>query len=252
MPFTKISLDTVEALEKQTAVLSHRIKTAEQRNSQKKQYQEEYVVLQAKADKLRGYDQRIVTLHKGAMARVEKFRQECLANLEERVKSILDVVYPEEDYQVSITFRLFRGTYQSEVLVGKQQPDGRVKWGNPKARNGGFIKQLISFSMIASMNLLLGSKFLMMDEPFSSSDPNNVALLKPVFDMMLGNGLQIMLIEHKENLFKQIDHNEILLYKHRHPTDAHKGFVEVVSTERKFSNDDSNASPSGQDSPVQD
>lgn len=247
----KISSDLVLSLQKQLAVIENNLATAEENNKQKNTYQAEYAEYQAKADRLRYYDQRVSFIYKGAMERVDKFRVQCLDDLERRVESILAVVYPDEDFKVSITFKMFRGAYQSEVLIGKQQADGTIKWGKPKSRNGEFMKQLVSFSMVASMNLLLGSKFLMMDEPFSSSDPNNVSLLKPVFEMMLENGLQILLIEHKENLFKTIDHNEILLQKHRHPSDEHKGYVEVVSIERKFSNDNLDAGPNGTDSPVQ-
>ncbi|MEG2262854.1 MAG: hypothetical protein RSC43_00055 [Clostridia bacterium] len=181
------------------------------------------------------YLDRLSFITKGSMLKMEQFRNECLKNLEERVEAILALIMPEEQFKVRITFRTVRGKYISEVYTGKEKPDGTVVWSKPRSANGDFIKQLVSFSIVCSLNLMLGSTKVLMDEPFSSSDNINVGKLQPVFDMMLDAGLQVIIIEHKDALYEHSPHNEISLLKHRHPTEEYQGFVEVLACERKES-----------------
>lgn len=208
--------------------LQSTLKTAEESNAQKLEYQNKIKEYNYKIQTLQMYRSRIDQLIKGSMIRVEQYRNECISALESRVEHILALIMPEEQFKVQITFRSVRGKYRSEVLIGKEN-NGYIEWSPPRTQNGDFIKQLISCSIVWSLNLLLGASFILMDEPFSSSDQVNVGNLSPVFEMMIESGMEIIMIEHKPELYQGVHHNEISLLKHRHPSDDFKGFVEVLS-----------------------
>lgn len=206
------------------------LKDAEENNKLKKQFMDQRDGCLAKAQTLREYEDKLDLFIKGSMLKVEQYRDECIRNLEDRIENILEILMPEEQFKVQITFKLFRGKYYSDILIGKES-NGQIQWGPPRTQNGDFLKQLISCSAVWALNLLLGSSYILMDEPFSSADPVNVSKLQPIFDMMLESGMQIIVIEHKVELYEGVRHNEINLLKHRHPTDDYMGFVEVLGCE---------------------
>ncbi len=206
--------------------LSQLIRDADETNALKQEYIKNRDEHLARCSLLKDYESRLNTFSKGAMLKVEQYRDQCIRNLEERIENILEILMPEEQFRVRISFKLFRGKYQSDILIGKES-NGQILWGPPRTQNGDFIKQLISCSAVWSLNLLLGASYILMDEPFSSADPVNISKLQPVFDMMLDSGMQIICIEHKVELYEGVRHNEIKLLKHRHPTDEFLGFVEV-------------------------
>lgn len=166
------------------------------------------------------------------MRTLEKRRDSILRSVEERTEAILAVILPDENFHVKISYTTKGKNYVSEVFVGKESGSGDIIWSRPKGTNGEFMKQLISFSILASINSLLGSKFVLMDEPFSSSDTVNVGKMQPIIEMMLNQGLQLLFIEHKKELYENLPHNIIQLEKHRTPSDAEEGYVKVLRNER--------------------
>lgn len=222
----------INLLSAQSGKLQAEIDSAVANNSKRESLLQKYYSFSAKYGTLRDYYDRLFCMRKMVMSIMDEYRDTVISNLEQRVTSILGSIFPEEQFKVKITYKPCRGNYVSEVLIGKESIDGSVIWSKPRTANGGFMKQLISFSIIASMNILLHSNFLFMDEPFSSSDTVNVSKLKPVFDLMLEQHLQLMFIEHKQELYSDIDHKLIRLYKHRSAVVETEGYVEVVNMER--------------------
>lgn len=229
-----ISLEQIEALKRKSGALQSDIARAEANNQRRASLQEAYDGYAVKANTLNQVAVGLKQLKKITMSEMDAHRDGILRSLEQRVESILRIILPEEDFKIRITYQAVRGKYQSEVLIGKKDSSGEVIWSRPRGTNGGFMKQLISFSILASIDILLHSKFLFMDEPFSSSDTVNVSKMKPVFDLMLDQGLQLLFIEHKKELYETIDHNLIHLYKHRSSSDAHAGYVEVERVEKIY------------------
>lgn len=227
----------IMSLQTQSHKLQAKIDTAEENNQKREELLRKYHSLRSKYDKLCTYYTKLFTMRKMVMTIMDARRDNVIENLERRVESILAVVLPEEQFHIRITYTPNRGNYYSEVFVGKEASGGIV-WARPKGTNGEFMKQLISFSMLASINILLQSNFLFMDEPFSSSDVTNVGKLKPVFDLMLEQGLQLMFIEHKKELYERMPHKLIRLLKHRSATAEHEGNVEVLSIERVEGNEE--------------
>ncbi len=244
------SREVLDLARERIAVLNSSITNAKRNNATRQTALDKRAVYQQRLRDLSSYEDSINRYYKGAMIRVEQFRDECNRNLETRIESILALILPDEQFHIKLTFKPYRGSYVSEIYTGKEKPNGDIVWGKPRSQNGDFIKQLISFSMVCSLNLLLGSDFLLMDEPFNSADVTNVGKIQPVFDMMLEDGLQILMIEHKEELYRSVDRNQIDLLKHRHPTDEHKGYAEVIKQgrcEAEYGYDvkDTNGGPEG-------
>lgn len=221
-----ISSEYIQGLKQRSSILQADIARAEVSNLHRAQLVQSHDNYVAKAAALNKILVGLRNLKTITMNEMDAHREEILHSLEQRVESILRIILPEEDFKIKITYQAVRGKYQSEVFIGKTDKNGGIVWTRPRATNGGFMKQLISFSIIASIDLLLKSKFLFMDEPFSSSDSVNVSKMQPIFDLMLDQGLQLLFIEHKKELYESIDHNLIHLYKHRTP-DKNTGYVEV-------------------------
>lgn len=222
------SLDLYHQSVARSTALRDRLRTIERNNQMLQEYQQNVEKYASRIRTLRFYEEHINMILKGSMIRVEQHRDECLRSLEARIEHILELLMPEEQFKVKITFKSVRGKYRSDILIGKEH-NGTIIWGPPRTQNGDFLKQLISCSAVWSLNLMLDANYILMDEPFSSSDPVNVSHLQPVFDMMLNSGMEIAMIEHKSELYQNAPHHEICLFKHRHPTDDYKGFVEVQS-----------------------
>lgn len=227
-------------LQSRSGFLQSQLATAEENNRKKQALMQEYYAYNSKLTELEDYARELTITKKMVMLILDNRRDEIIANLERRAESILAVVLPEENFKIKITYTPNRGNFSSEVFVGKEDTNGEVIWTRPKGTNGEFVKQLISFAILASMNILLHSNFLFMDEPFSSADPTNVGKLEPIFNLMLEEGLQLLFIEHKKELYDKFDHNLIQLYKHRGATTEHDGYVEVQNVERISVNDDTN------------
>lgn len=221
-----IAPEYIQGLQQRLSILQADMARAEVSNQHRAQLVKSYDDYIVKTEALHKILVGLRNLKTITMNEMDMHREEILHSLEQRVESILRIILPEEDFKIKITYQAVRGRYQSEVFIGKADKNGGIVWTRPRATNGGFMKQLISFSIIASIDLLLKSKFLFMDEPFSSSDSVNVSKMKPIFDLMLDQGLQLLFIEHKKELYESIDHNLIHLYKHRTP-DKNTGYVEV-------------------------
>lgn len=224
----------IDLLTAKSGRLQGEIDTGIENNSKKEELLQEYYSISQKYGTLDSYYDKLFLMRKSVMSIMDEYRNTVIRNLELRVQSILAAIFPEENFLVKITYTPNRGHYNSEVYIGKEGPGGKVTWAHPKTANGGFMKQLISFSIIASINVLLHSNFLFMDEPFSSSDYVNTSKLKPVFNLMLDEGLQLMFIEHKKEMYEHIDHRLIRLYKHRSANSSNEGYVEMVSAERIY------------------
>lgn len=216
-----------QQLDYQIALTSSRIAQAEKTNAQKNE-------AQAKLTRCIELEQR-VTAELNRLIRVEKasreisthYESEIIENLEVRVKTVLEIAFPQEHFEVSLKLRIFRNEYVADVRIGRPNGKGDITWLFPKYQNGDGAKQIISFAIIASINLMMGTRFLIMDEPFSSGDEKTLLRLKPVLEYFLEAGLQIILIEHKEQLFDALTVNDIHLEK-EHSTAEFSGKVTVL------------------------
>lgn len=222
----------IDELSNKRGALQQKIKSAEETNRRKQELMEKYYEQNKKYNILNERYTNLKTLNTLVMKILSKRRDDILKSIEERTETILAVILPEENFKVRITYEPKGKNYVSEVFVGKDDGHGNITWSRPRGTNGEFMKQLISFSMLVSINSLLGSKFLFLDEPFSSSDVINVGKMRPIVELMLSQGIQLLFIEHKKELYESLPHNIIKLMKHRTPSDEHEGFVEILQNEQ--------------------
>lgn len=218
---------------REVSVINHQISNAEKINTAKTELLGQLGELRERSNRLNAFEHRMNMIYKGTLAKVGEHRTKCIETLESCIEGILAVALPDENFKAKLTFKTYRNNYVSNLYLGKVQADGKIKWQKPKSQNGDFVKQLTSFSVLCALNMMLGSRYLLNDEPFSSSDSENVAKLAPIFQLMQNDGLQIIIIEHKEPLYKSMEHHEINLKKTRVAVeDEFAGFVHIAGMQR--------------------
>lgn len=224
--------DLTAKLMYKSGALKNAIAAAEETNAKQKMLLEKYYDLNTKyAQMSKRYDN-LNTLNSMVMKILSSRRDSIIQSICERTEAILAVIFPDEGFKVKLTYEPRGKNYISEVFIGKSSSDGSIVWGRPRGTNGEFMKQLVSFSILASINSLLDSGFLFMDEPFSSSDTVNVGKMNKIIDLMQKQGLQLMFIEHKRELYESMPHMLIRLIKHRSQSLESVGYVEVLQNER--------------------
>lgn len=140
-------------------------------------------------------------------ANIKKARIELL---ESEIEANLIYLYPDEKFKVTFEFSQNRGRETAELKLGR---NGCIF--NVKAQNGRFVRQLISLSCMYTVNKLRESKTLIMDEALSSSDKDNLSNLKPLMNKMIEDGMQLIVIEHKDELYKDVERRMFYLEKDR-------------------------------------
>ena len=146
----------------------------------------------------------------------KQHRDKKLSFLEYEIEKNLRYLLPEEDFRVQILFNDRAGEYTAQLEITRGDHGKRVgDWHSPRAQNGRFVRQMISFSCMYSINKLRGSKVVFSDEALASADKQSLKALKPLFDSLTDEGFQITIIEHKQELYETLDRREFHLYKDR-------------------------------------
>jgi hypothetical protein len=146
--------------------------------------------------------------------KANEFREGRLKELVSRAEAVLDLAFPGENFGIKIINDRKYGEDIAGILVGKKgTPES--EWFSPVTENGGFVQQLIATSLIVSICLMSNADFIFLDEMFCSGDPTSVANIKPFFDSILQNNIQLTIIEHKPTLYENINRREFHLAKDR-------------------------------------
>lgn len=151
-----------------------------------------------------------------------KYMTTALAILEQDIKNSLDLVFPDEDFNVKIEPNDNNGDPTAILYIGKKDLTGNsdnaedgIDWQLPVLQNGGLVKQLISFSAISSILGMLGVRELFLDEAFNSGDSKSLAELSPYFMKLFSDGFQILCIEHKQEVYTSLPHRAFYYKKDR-------------------------------------
>lgn len=208
--------------------ITSEINSAEEDNTRKKRLEEDIVTESKLLEDVTSYHRAFKALLTRAMTEADTYRKSRKSELESRVESALNLVFPEEHFKVHFEVDVSNRKYVAELLLGKEV-DGIMYWGTPRGQNGGMAKQLIAFTAVGEINLMIGSDLYIADEPFSSSDDFNILAVKAILKYFNENGLQVLIIEHKPSLYEGIEHNKIKLTKDRA---NQNGKVQLLSIER--------------------
>jgi len=128
------------------------------------------------------------------------------------VKRVLSLVFPDEGFDVNIDWDASRGKPLAKVLTGLPNPDGSIDWCAPKNIHGEFVKQLIGFTVLVNIVVMLNASFFYGDEALNSGDDDSLLTTKPIIDKFR-EVIQMIVVEHKSAFYSDIDRREICLRK---------------------------------------
>ena len=168
-----------------------------------------------------------------------RYKNERKQALEEDVENVLELAFPDEHFKVNFHYGTRGKDEICTLRIGRPTSDG-VKWGSPQCRSGDFNKQLMSYSIVATVLQMLGSETLLADEPFSNGDPVTLAELQPFFEMLQASGLQLGIIEHQESVYTGLTRREIILEKDRSAGNVHVVSNSCVEGSEGFNNERKN------------
>lgn len=191
------------------------LKTAKDNNEKLLKYEEKYMEYKGLADDLDSYCRKLKVLYAVINKKATDFTQGRKALIEQTVEENLAYIFPEERFKVKLNLDVSKtGRESCQLLLGKQVGNDIV-YSPTSAQNGRFVRQLISVVIVSTINYLRGSDMLYMDEALASSDKHNLTKLKPLLDRLVENGIQILMIEHKSELYDAVDRRHFILEKNR-------------------------------------
>lgn len=124
------------------------------------------------------------------------------------ITALSDIVFPEYGYKYFLEGKV-NGEYTHTELLFK------TKKGNvliPSISNGNGLKQLISLGAVTVITALSGvTPFMALDEPLRSISNDKAPTVGEILEQFTNYGFQLLIIEHKEELFEKINYREIVL-----------------------------------------
>lgn len=179
-------------------------------------------------NELRSYRSTIGVLYSVCNTKASSLTSERKAIIEKTVEENLMYLFPDEGFKVRINLDISRAGREScQLLLGsKIETTGDMEYSATTAQNGRFVRQLISVVVVYALNYLRGSDTLFMDEALASSDKTNLTRLEPLLNRMRASGMQIILVEHKPELYDGVDHRHFTLRK-----DRESGVTKIVQVE---------------------
>lgn len=192
------------------------LQTAIENNEKQLKIEEKYNNTVSIRDELRDYNSKLKSLFAVVNKKASDFTQGRQALIERSVEDNLKYIFPEENFKVKLNLDVSRtGKETCQLLLGKEVNGSVVNYSPTNAQNGRFVRQLISLVIIYTINMLRGSDMIYMDEALASSDKDNLTKLEPLLNRMRDSNMQVVLIEHKSELYDNIDRRHIKLVKNR-------------------------------------
>lgn len=202
-------LQKYHKLKDKAVLLGYRLEGQEATNEVKAKLEKEIAYRQKIYNGIVQYHNSYKNMLKLTLSQAQAYRNNQISFLERRIEENLRVIFPEENFKVQIEFYVERDKPMAELYVG------RDKLLPPKTQNGRFVRQLIGLTVIYTVNQILGSEHIFMDEATSSGDKVSMRDLAPILEDIRHASIQILLIEHKDEMFQDIPRREIRLQKNR-------------------------------------
>ena len=130
---------------------------------------------------------------------LNSFKQERLECLEEQVKENLNTIFPEDNFNVKFETSTYRGKEIIDFYTGHGD-----RLFPTMMQNGRLFRQICSFSISTMIQILAGCEILIMDEAINSGDIESTKVVSNLIHNLIDNGYQIILIEHKDALYKDL------------------------------------------------
>lgn len=199
-------------LERALGSFESRIQMAEINNKKKEEQENILKELEEALSTSANFYTLIQNLTKELTIKATNLRNTRKTHLENETKRVLSLIFPDEKFDVKIDWSELKGVPQAQILTGLPGPNGNIEWCPPRNVHGELAKQLISFTILCNISIMLGASFFGSDEALNSGDNDSLMDTKPLMDK-LSEALQFVVIEHKEAFFNNIDRKEIHLKK---------------------------------------
>ena len=209
-------LQDIKSLEESVVYDKAILKTAEETNAKQLKIEEKYEKCKEVREELKEYTNKLKTLFAVVNKKASDFTQNRKSLIEQTVEENLKYIFPEENFKVKLNLDLSKtGRETCQLLLGKGDSNAGIVYTPTTAQNGRFVRQLISLVVVYTINMLRGSDMLYMDEALASSDKHNLTKLKPLLDRIKKSKMQVILIEHKAELYEGVDRRQFILHKNR-------------------------------------
>lgn len=179
--------------------ITEKINIAKDLNKRKKEMSEEITRLQ---DTLKQYDSSKKAAERVIIActnGLNSYKAERLSCLEEQVKENLNAIFPEDNFNVKFETSTYRGKEIIDFYTGHGD-----RLFPTMMQNGRLFRQICSFSISTMMQILAGCEILIMDEAINSGDMESTHVVSNLIHNLIDNGYQIILIEHKDILYRDL------------------------------------------------
>ena len=201
---------------------------AEERNKAKRELESKILNLQTAKDEALFVYNIVVKSEKRLALKAAQFREQRKEELTSEIKGALDLIFPEEDFQVMIHWDSRGKKPLAKILIGIKDSKGEIGWCAPRNVNGEFVKQLISFTTLSSISAMLGATFFCADESLNSGDNISLESSEGLIKRLL-RIFQMFIIEHKEAFYQNIPRREFHLNKIRGANRSKfSGYVEIL------------------------
>lgn len=128
--------------------------------------------------------------------------------LEQEVTNVLSTVFEGEQFRAKLDVNTNLKTKTADLTLISRNGYRR----KPVLSNGKCAQQVVSFSVVKSVLDFLDCDLVVLDEAFASSDRENLLKLSKLLSDT-AKEKQIILVEHKEEIYKNLPRREIRLTK---------------------------------------
>lgn len=121
----------------------------------------------------------------------------------------LNIIFPDEGFRSKLEFDYkYKSQMVALTLIDKFGIERM-----PRLSEGMMLQQLISFSASIGLAECMGKNKIFMDEAFSASSPENLTKVGRLVEHLISKGFQLIVIEQKDDIYKDIPRREIHLLK---------------------------------------
>ena len=127
------------------------------------------------------------------------YKTERLKLLELEMTKNLNQVFPNRDFVTEFSPEMYRGSEVLELLAGEGK-----RLAPTKMQNGRLFRQIINVSGSTMIQVLSGCKLIIFDEATNSGDAESLEEVSEIFKYLLELGYQIIIIEHKHEVYNSL------------------------------------------------
>lgn len=122
-----------------------------------------------------------------------------------QVTEFINKAFPYDGYEAKVLCEPKRGFTTSLQLIDGEGHNRLVHMSEGK-----FNQALISLGSCISITISLGAEMILLDEPIAVSDANNIVLVSQMYDELVKQGVQIILIEQRPEGYQGVENRREL------------------------------------------